>query len=505
MSIENKKTPGSKENYTVLVTPGSVTIPVVTYAEHGKLDGLHEYYTVYAQCKVIKETALPLNSNPRLPNSIGSNPDKDVVLSMRRTLSSSNSEDFVKFNNGMTIVCNDIVLPKNSKKSEVTLSFGDFEGILNGGHTYFAIQSTPDIPDEAKVRLEIIKLNPNMAAKLAEKKAEILKIAMNRNKNRILASHTQANYEGKYEPFKEHLADAPTDKPSFSETVNWAEGHSAKSGAIGAKDFIRMMTSLDPMWFNHPLEYTNPDHESACVSDPHDSTWKPIAHDVNNQHNLLHMAPLSRSLVVLYETIRMDLMHGQYSRAGGFSGFRATNFYAWAATKGKKDSLIFTDGDTPPKPIKVSSSKPIFTTFALGMLRPTVWFGEDQNDDIRFIGFVSNPVDLFNAIREKLYKEVETNFTADFAGKDGRRLVGSKVFHAHYRNLVAKITTFDYDFPECFYSFDHQKWYRKSSTSGIKPDVQLYSRNNNDYYEFDKLENNETGDSAHYYICEPPF
>ena len=505
MTTETKKTPGSKENYTVLVTPGTVTIPVVTHAEHGELDGLHEYYTVYAQCKVIKATPLPLNSNPRLPNSIGSNPDKDVVLSMRKTLGSSTSEDFVKFNNGLTIVCSDIVLPKTSGKKEVTLGFGDFEGILNGGHTFFAIQSTPHIPDEAKVRLEIIKLNPKMTANLDEKKAEILQIAMNRNKNRILASHTQANYEGKYEPFKEHLADAPPSEPSYSETVNWAEGHSAKSGAIGAKDFIRMLASLDPMWFHHPLEDTNPDHDSACVSDPHDSTWKPIAHDVNHQHNLLHMAPLSRALVVLYETIRKDLMHGKYSKKGGFPGFRKSNFHTWAATKGKKDSLIFTDNKTPPNPIKVSSSKPIFTTFVLGMLRPSVWFGEDQNDDIRFIGFVSDPLDFFDNIREKLYKEVEKNFTSDFNGKDGRRLVGSKVFHAHYRTLVASIATFDYDFPEVFYSFDHAKWYIKSTLAKTKPDVQLYSRNNNDYYEFGNLKSNETKDSTHYSIHTPPF
>jgi len=128
------------------------------------------------------------------------------------------------------------------------------------------------IHKSAMVRLEAIQLNPEITADSDKKSREILNIARHRNKNRSLEDHTEANFEGKYDIFKTHLED-------WSDCVDWAEGHEARKDPIKAKDFVRMMTALDPMWFNHPRS-PGLVHSQACVGDPH-KIWIPKAHDDN--------------------------------------------------------------------------------------------------------------------------------------------------------------------------------------------------------------------------------
>ena len=502
MPEETKTTPHG-ENYTVLLAPDNAEITTSTFDSHGDLDGEHEYHTLYVKCEDLRVTPLPLDSNPRLPDSYTSG-DKDVVSAMRRTLA-NNPADFVKYNNGITLVCSSVSVDG----STATIEFGEDEGVLNGGHTYFAIQSMGRAIDEsAMVRLEAIQLNPEIAADSYRKSQEILNIARHRNKNRSLEAHTQANYEGKYDSFKDYLRQKRDGNviSNWADRVNWAEGHQSRKGALKAKDFVRMLTALDPMWFDHPL-VPGDVHSQACVGDPH-SIWIPKAHDSSDQRNLAHMAPLSRAVIYLQDYIRWDLLEGKYTRAGGFGGFRKTNFYEWAATKSKKKSLIRTNDDGEYN-VWISSSKPIFTTWVIGMLRSTVWFGEDENDEIIGIGFVSNPVEIYDISRQKLYKEAEEHFRETFNGKDGRRLVGSVIHHKHYAGMMMDMMDLKddtYHFPEIFYSFETGSWYRKPTKDDKTPSgvVMLSFDEETETYELNEEDPDSEGPNT--YIPYPgPF
>ena len=497
-------TPTSNEQYHVLDTPQSIIFDIEGYTNHGTLDLTHIYHTLYLGCNTLKSTPFPLNSNPRQPNSFGSNPDRDVVLSMKKTLAERPC-DFVKFNNGLTVVCSGIILldaegeetEDPEEVSKVKITFGDGEGILNGGHTYFAIQSSPRIHEDSRVRIELIELNEEFQGESEEaielKKKEILKIAMNRNKNRVLKSHTQMNFEGKYDIFKEHLGQCRDENISWTKNVDWAEGHETNEGSIKAKDFIRFLATLDPFWYHHPLEKTNPDHITACTGDVHESTWKSATNEPDSQYNLAHMAPLSRATIYLHEHIRADLLHGNR-----YGALRRTNFFEWAtARKSKVDSLIFANDDGP---IKVHKSKPIFLAFILGMLRRTVWWGFDENDEIAFVGFVSDPVKIFNQIRAELYQAIEQPFTSTFGGKDGRRLVGDRVFHKHFRDLIDEKVELDYHFPESFYSFDDEKWYFASND-----DANILLIKAEDTYSTDATNLEESDNAKLYKSGQPPY
>ena len=484
MPEETKTTPHG-ENYTVLLAPDSAEITTSTFDSHGDLDGEHDYHTLYVSCEDLRVTPLPLDSNPRLPNSYTSG-DKDVVSAMRRTLA-NNPADFVKYNNGITLVCSSVSVDGPT----ATIEFGKDEGVLNGGHTYFAIQSMGRAIDEsAMVRLEAIQLNPEIAADSLKKSQEILNIARHRNKNRSLEAHTQANYEGKYDNFKEHLAD-------WTDCVDWAEGHGARDNALKAKDFVRLMAALDPMWFNHRK---NPGdvHNRACVGDIH-KEWIPKAHDENDQRNLAHMAPLSRAAIRIQDHIRWDLNNGTYSRKGGFSGFRRTEFYRWVG-KSKQKSLISDDD--------IARNKPIFSAFVTGLLRCSVWFGEDENDEIMGIGFVCDPLALFESSREGLYKETEGYYTGTFVG-NGRRLMGSDLHFKEFCKMVEDNLGVDedtYDFPEIFYSFTNGSWYRPLNEDDKDPSgaVWLSFDKEDETYELDE-EGSDSEVSKIYISYRGPF
>ena len=468
MPEETKTTPHG-ENYTVLTAPDSAEIDTSTFDSHGKLDGDHEYFTLYVSCEDLRVTPLPLDSNPRLPDSY-TNADKDVVTAMRRTLA-NHPGDFVKFNNGITLVCKSVSVNGSTAK----LEFGEEEGVLNGGHTYFAIQSmNKAIDDSAMVRLEAIQLNPEIAADSEKKSKEILNIARHRNKNRSLEAHTQANYEGKYESFKHHLDD-------WQDCVDWAEGHGHRDNALKAKDFVRLLAALDPMWFNHRM---NPGdvHNRACVGDVH-KDWIPRALDENDQRNLVHMSPLSRAVIVIQDRIRHDLQHGSYTRTGGFPGFRRTEFWKWAG-KSKEKSLITDE--------IIARNKPIFSAFVVGLLRCCVWFAEDENDEISGIGFVRHPLSLFDECRQELYKDVEHYYAKTFLGIP-RKLMGSDLHLERFCKMMEETLGVDsetYDFPEVFFSFSTGSWYRISKDDddhqNLSNLVWLVFDKENETYELDE-------------------
>jgi hypothetical protein len=151
---------------------------------------------------------------------------------MAKTLSLSPSR-FHHWNNGITVVCDEVV----HASPAITLRFEDGSGICNGGHTYFSIVTFPSAIDTtALVHIEAIELPQDMSPEM--RRVAINDIARYRNANRALAPTTQADFLGYYKPFQDALgADATA--------VKWHEGDSnAVAEALPSETLIRMLAEL---------------------------------------------------------------------------------------------------------------------------------------------------------------------------------------------------------------------------------------------------------------------
>ena len=138
--------------YEVLKTPCNLSLLVSDYTNYQMSDGTTVHH-LYVPCAEIKNDLLPMDADPREPSKT------PQVKEMRDTLN-DHPMDFVKKNNGITLFCDNVEF--DSSKSSCKISFGEREGICNGGHTYYAIVgSINEIPRDAVVHLEMIQFVSN--------------------------------------------------------------------------------------------------------------------------------------------------------------------------------------------------------------------------------------------------------------------------------------------------------------------------------------------------------
>ena len=95
------------------------------------------YFTV--SCEEIRNQHLPNTANPRDPAAGG------VVSEMQQTLSEHPAR-FYQFNGGITISCTSVT--EITENERFRIDFGNKDGICNGGHTYFSIQTFPEEIDQ---------------------------------------------------------------------------------------------------------------------------------------------------------------------------------------------------------------------------------------------------------------------------------------------------------------------------------------------------------------------
>lgn len=254
-------------------------------------------------CQKIRDGKLPLDpetgANPREPSTSGSK--SDVVKAMQDTLTSEPTM-FIVNNGGITIICNDFTVKKSGSKYVVRVEYNKFEGIVNGGHTYFSIENIPlstKISD-ASVSIELMSIESSV--KGAARKALIVEIANARNRNRAIDNKSSANSMGLFEKWKKILG-------AEKIHVQWKSNQSAYSKlGISAEEFIRTMTVFDIRQFRHnPSNLASYNlHLKVARAGPktiHDEWYD----NTNNKGDHLgHLIPMARDIMVLRDTILHD-------------------------------------------------------------------------------------------------------------------------------------------------------------------------------------------------------
>ncbi len=360
--------------YNVLETPGTAHFPAINYAGSSDAGDGYVFHHAYIPCQQLKAHGLPLDANPREPTR------GDVVKKMEETLRES-PERFHHWNNGITVICDEFRHDSVNRSIEVALSEGT--GICNGGHTYFAISTFPTtIAPTAHVHVEFIKLPANLGE--AEKKSIINDIASRRNRNRQLLPTTQADYLGYYDPFKTALA-------GDRRVIRWHEGDSdAEPDSIGSELFIRLLASVDPFWFYHPVHSpTKGNHKQAATSagSIHRS-WLEAAQRADPEGSLYHLAPIASILLKLVDDICFSLKEDNFSEVS--PNWRSTLFYKWIAGNLARPLLFRGTGETGanvPNPVQV---------MILGAFRSSIWLGKDDDGLPAFVGFLQDPAELWD-------------------------------------------------------------------------------------------------------------
>ena len=380
--IERESADG--HTYLSRSVPCEVSLDVVDYKNHSAVrdTGAFETYHLYVSATEVANECLPfLDANPREPSVT------TQVRKMQDTLRDT-PQDFVKKNNGLTLICDNISY--DSSESRVTIDFSNNEGVCNGGHTYFAIQTLDSPLDEnATVRIEAIQLPDELTGD--ERRDQIVGIAQARNDNQSLHTSSEADYLGYYDPYKECIGD--------TNSVVWHEGDSeAYPDAISAVHFIRLMYSLDPLSYHHPLYNAGGDRHKKLVISPGNihSTWYDHMEDAMRGVELIpmrHMVPMIDDLFRIRDHLSYSLKDADLSgEVGGDSVvIRRTGLYRdYISNTSDRPLRYLHEGK---KGFDLSNT---FETILVGLFRSNVWRARNDDGDVDMIGWFINPEELWD-------------------------------------------------------------------------------------------------------------
>ncbi len=374
------KTSSDGIDYPVLEIPeegsASLTLDVIDYAKTAELEGVGGYpvHHLYVKCSEIDDKKLPLEANPREPSRTAQ------VKSMQETLD-ENPEDFIKKNNGIAMLCGGVE-PKKGKES-VKLTFNKNEGICNGGHTYFAIQTNDSLSERAAVHMEAMVLPPEL--KGDDRRKRITDISGARNNNNRLDNRSEADFLGYYDYFKEEIQE-----PRF---ISWHEGDSnAYKDSIDAVHYLRLMKSLDPFAYSHPISNEGAtSHKSLATTRSRvHSDWmdqmRSAMNGENEQKPLYYLALHANDVLYLRDLVSHSLKHDSLS-----TGFRRTAFYQEYVNQGTR-KLRFDDFD-PKNGIDL---KQTLEVLFLGLFRTNLFVMADKRDNVKYTGWFFEPRDLWD-------------------------------------------------------------------------------------------------------------
>lgn len=379
--IERESADG--HTYTSRSVPCEVTLEVIDHKNHESLrdTGAFETHHIYVSCEEVANEYLPfLDANPREPSVTSQ------VRNMQQTLQ-KNPVDFVKKNNGLSIICDNI--ETDEERGKITIEFSENEGICNGGHTYFAIQ-TLDAPleESASVRIEAIQIADELTGE--ERRDQIRGIARARNDNQSLHTSSEADYVGYYDAYKYGMRN--------TNSVTWHEGDAdACEDAISAVHFIRLLYSLDWNSYYHPLYNLGGDRHKRLVTSPGNihSNWFDQMEDAMRGVNvipMLYMIPLIDDMF----GIRDHLSH--FLKEAGLSGevggdsvvIRRTSFYKEYVSSSTTRHLRYTDEE---EGFNLSNT---LETILMGLFRSNVWRCRDQEGEVGMVGWFIEPTELWN-------------------------------------------------------------------------------------------------------------
>lgn len=369
--------------YTSRSVPCKVTLDAIDYKKHNSLPDTGAFLThhIYVRCEEISEQYLPfLDANPREPSVTSQ------VTRMQETLH-ENPEDFVKKNNGLTLICDDIKFDQDDE--EVTIEFSEEQGVCNGGHTYFAIQ-TLDAPLDrsASARIEAIQLPEELTGD--ERRDQIVSIAQSRNDNKGLHTSSEADYLGYYDVYRNGM--------SNTDTVSWHEGDAdADEEAIDAVHFIRLLLAVDPLSYHHPLYNAGADRHKQLVISPGNihSKWYDKMDEAMRGVGIIpmrHMVPLIDDILQIRDYLSYALMDSDLSgEVGGDSvAIRRTSLYQDYIGNRSHRSLREINQDTG-----FNLANTLETIF-VGLFRSNVWRCRREDGDVGMIGWFIDPTRLWD-------------------------------------------------------------------------------------------------------------
>lgn len=211
----------------------------------------------------------PLSPNPRVPKP------NDVIRRVRESLK-SDSEVFHILNRGITISAKSAEYSNSDELLTLDIPDGEDEyGILDGGHSYYAVQ-------EIKAKYEEL---PNQYVKLEVLTGveEILPdIASARNFSKAVKAISLATYRKELDWLKNAMGDVST-------KVKWSENDALPFDVL---DYIQALFAFDIKRFSaasHPLEsYKN---AGKCL-------------DAAANGELTYLSPVTPDIIKLYDTIR---------------------------------------------------------------------------------------------------------------------------------------------------------------------------------------------------------
>ena len=379
--------------YKTLDTGSSVTLNYEDCSEHSNLSNIGGFnvHHIYIKGEELKNKLLPAEANPREPSHSA------VVEQMQHTLANQ-PEKFVRWNNGITVVCESV--SQNRSASEVTIDFSDAdEGICNGGHTYFSIVTAGGTLNNAGVQLEVIEV-PNSLGR-QDRQEEIVEIARKRNNINNLDEHSISDFLDLYAVFKKAMDD--------ERVVEWHENDSqAHDHAIGAKDLIRILAALDPNRYHHGVvQPNNKTHaKTATAKGSIHSTWFDGAMDARTKGSdppMHYMAVLIDDMFEIRDMLSYSLKNQSFS-----SGIKRSNFFKENIGGNNATVRDFHHGryagDDGYK------LKKALELMLLGSFRSDVFLETDSSHNPRYIGWVESPDDLWDEEKERVLEELETRY-----------------------------------------------------------------------------------------------
>jgi hypothetical protein len=375
---------GDQEQYMYLDLPdeGSIQVPYYTadYTDSETLNDGFEIHHVYVDCAEIQEVGFPLEANPREPAKTRQ------VKAMRRTLQ-KDSNEFVKKNNGVVVISSDIV--ENDDDNGVTFEFGSDEGICNGGHTYFAIQTAGDIPEKQQLHLEVLEIPESLDR---ERKDIITDIAKARNNSNELEDRSEADFMGYYDPFR--------DKLQRPELIRWRENDSdanIDANPIDAVHFLRLLICLDVTRFGHPVY--NPDgqtHKSLATSrSKFHSTWmnkvEKAEDDSSIARPLRYLLPMVNEVMYIRDILSYTFLQREENDIS-LGSFRITNLYKdYITNTGKRP--LFMDEFIPAEGIDLRN--PLEVMF-MGLFRSNLYCSPNPAESPpEYVGWLTDPEELW--------------------------------------------------------------------------------------------------------------
>jgi hypothetical protein len=416
--------------YFYLEAPGTFQIEVVGGDILGSIPDkeIDQVGSFWVECEYIRTNGLPLDprdskaANPRAPDC-----EHAVVAEMKSTLLKKPWQ-FTTLNGGISIVC-DKITPDTKNPNLITVTLQDGDGIVNGGHTYYSINSSGSaIKDSAYAKIEIVQIASTVTGN--DRRNVIKNIAVSKNKNRAISDESEANFLGYFEPWKKAV-------DIFQDHISWKDGATCTCVATGerienpltAQNLIKLMFWFEYNNSNFHMVYNN---QKRGPKQPSKSQWNNWLKEVGVAYDPIGwMMPLALPILELRERVFDELstisktvpMTSLVKQRGRKSGgprtvirkgrAKSSDFGEWLLMgRGAKENTVPSFFDTS---INVTERYAL-AEMIFGNFRSLLWRKNTNKGEV-LVGWQVNPKEVWDSCRDAIigslyYEWFEGKYTA---------------------------------------------------------------------------------------------